>query len=156
MPSPNTASTPSPFFGGLSLSLAARDQRVARLPRLQQRGENGTPKVVLYQFDLSDPMNPHGLLIAYAEKAVKPVCSDFDTFTIGSMGMTYASMEAKPDQVELVNWSLDRTTELLETPATKGWMGRVRSRVRSRGRELGVARPCARARSSLCCVPSSS
>ena len=25
-----------------------------------------------------------GLLIAYAERYVKPVCSDFDTFTVGS------------------------------------------------------------------------
>lgn len=30
----------------------------------------------------------------------------------------------KDDQLELVKWSLDRTTELLETKATKGWMGR--------------------------------
>ena len=57
------------------------------------------PPVVLYQFDLSDPMNPHGLLIAYAEEqtGVKPVCSDFDTFTVGSKGMSYAAM--KPEQV---------------------------------------------------------
>eukprot|EP00913_Durusdinium_trenchii_P024466 g22968.t1 len=34
-------------------------------------------------------MNPHGLLIAYAEATVKPVVSDFDTFTVGSRGMTY-------------------------------------------------------------------
>ena len=52
------------------------------------------PRVVLLQNDLSDPMNPHGLLIAYAEKFVKPVCSDFDTFTVGSKGMKY---EALPD-----------------------------------------------------------
>ena len=31
------------------------------------------PAVVLYQFDLSDPLNPHGLLIAYAEKEVPAV-----------------------------------------------------------------------------------
>ena len=58
--------------------------------------EDSYPKVVLYQYDLSDPMNPHGLLIAYAESApqprVKPVCSDFDTFTVGSRGMRYDAM----------------------------------------------------------------
>ena len=52
------------------------------------------PRVVLYQLDLGDPMNPHGLLIAYAEAVptprVLPVCSDFDTFTVGSKGMRYA------------------------------------------------------------------
>ena len=52
------------------------------------------PRVVLYQLDLGDPMNPHGLLIAYAEAVptprVLPVCSDFDTFTVGSKGMLYA------------------------------------------------------------------
>ena len=58
------------------------------------------------------------------------------------------------DWAKAATWR--KLCELLETPATKGWMGRVRSRVRSRGRELGVARPCARARSSLCCVPPSS
>ena len=40
-------------------------------------------------------MNPLGLLIAYAEKAVKPVCSDFDTFTVGSRGMRYEATPPK-------------------------------------------------------------
>ena len=52
------------------------------------RGDS-SPPVVLYQFDQADPMNPLGLLIAYAEKQVKPVVSDFDTFTVGSRGMRY-------------------------------------------------------------------
>lgn len=50
---------------------------------------NSSPTVVLYQQDLADPMNPLGLLIAYAEAHVKPVCSDFDTFLLGSRGMKY-------------------------------------------------------------------
>ena len=41
---------------------------------------------------------------------------------VGSKGMRYDPI--KDDQLELVKWSLDRTTELLETKATKGWMGR--------------------------------
>ena len=36
-----------------------------------------------------DPMNPLGLLVAYAERQLKPVVSDFDTFTVGSRGMSY-------------------------------------------------------------------
>ena len=36
------------------------------------RGDS-KPKVVLYQFDQDNAMNPHGLLIAYAEATVKPV-----------------------------------------------------------------------------------
>ena len=81
-----------------------------------------SPQVVLYQFDLSDPMNPHGLLIAYAERQVKPVCSDFDTFTIGSRGAAYEPMPK--DYVELIHWSLNHTTELLEQSSHKGWMSR--------------------------------
>ena len=44
------------------------------------------PFAVLYQHDLADPMNPLGLLMAYAEAKVMPVVSDFDTFLIGSSG----------------------------------------------------------------------
>ena len=83
---------------------------------------NSSPNVVLYQFDLSDPMNPHGLLIAYDERDVKPVCSDFDTFTVGSKGFDYEPVSEK--QLELVNWALDHTTELLKRPSAKGWMSR--------------------------------
>ncbi|CAE7390210.1 pkaR, partial [Symbiodinium natans] len=57
------------------------------------RDETSNPRVVLYQYDATNPMNPHGLLIAYAEewtaphsskvvRTVKPVVSDFDTFTV--------------------------------------------------------------------------
>ena len=45
--------------------------------------------VVLYQFDKNDPMNPLGLLMAYAEARVTPVVSDFDTFLVGSRGVKY-------------------------------------------------------------------
>jgi len=86
------------------------------------RGDS-TPSVCLYQHDLDDPMNPAGLLIAYAEKYVKPVCSDFDTFTVGSKGMSYAPVP--PDQVDIINWSLENTAGLLAScPSDKGWMGR--------------------------------
>lgn len=83
---------------------------------------NSTPSVVLYQSDLSDPMNAQGLLIAYAEREVKPVCSDFDTFTVGSTNMKYDPMP--PKYLDLVHWSLDHTKQLLEKPEAQGWMGR--------------------------------
>jgi len=67
-------------------------------------------------------MNPHGLLMAYAEAQVKPVISDFDTFTIGSMGMSYGRMPA--DQVQLLHWALDHTEEVLKSPDQRGWMAR--------------------------------
>ena len=96
----------------------------------QVRGDS-TPSVCLYQFDLSDAMNPLGLLMAYAEtfqsgsvtkKHVKPVISDFDTFTVGSKGMKYESV---PEwQLDIVRWSLDQTALLLQTPNDKGWMQR--------------------------------
>jgi len=83
---------------------------------------NTQPTVVLYQHDLADPMNPLGLLIAYAEAHVKPVCSDFDTFTVGSKGMKYEA--TPPQQIELVHWALDHTQVLLEDPNPVGWTGR--------------------------------
>ena len=86
------------------------------------RDPNSAPSVVLYQFDKKDPMNPLGLLMAYAEAEVKPVVSDFDTFLVGSRGVRY---EPTPhDQVLLMSWALDNTAELLANPTTKGWMGR--------------------------------
>merc|ERR1719409_230782 len=80
------------------------------------------PPVVLYQFDPKDPMNPLGLLMAYAEAKVLPVVSDFDTFTVGSKGVRYEPTPA--EQVDLMNWSLEHTTALLDAPNGKGWMAR--------------------------------
>jgi len=80
------------------------------------------PEVVLYQMDTESPMNPHGLLVAYAEATVKPVVSDFDTFTVGSRGMTY---EPLPDeQQDLALWALNRTEEILRKPSRASWLSR--------------------------------
>jgi CRP-like cAMP-binding protein len=99
---------------------------------LHSTREPSLPSICIYQFDLADPMNPLGLLMAYqeevtlpsgkAERFVKPVISDFDTFTVGSKGMDYAPLDEK--QVNLINWALDRTQKLIEEPKPKGWMGR--------------------------------
>jgi hypothetical protein len=80
------------------------------------------PKVVIMQHDLHDPMNPRGLLVAYAEALVKPVVSDFDTFTIGSRGKKYADLPA--DQVKLAEWSLDQAEKVLNNPSAKSWTSR--------------------------------
>ncbi|CAJ1429005.1 unnamed protein product, partial [Effrenium voratum] len=84
--------------------------------------DKSLPEVVLFQHDATDPMNPLGLLIAYAESAVKPVVSDFDTFTVGSRGFSYSPIPEK--QIELIHWSLKHTEELLQQPTAKGWTGR--------------------------------
>jgi CRP-like cAMP-binding protein len=81
------------------------------------------PPVVLYQFDTKDPLNPLGLLMAYAENRVTPVVSDFDTFLVGSKGVSYTE-RMDPKQVELMKWALKHTAALLEEPNAKGWMGR--------------------------------
>lgn len=83
---------------------------------------SSVPRVVLYQHDTDNVMNPRGLLIAYAEEHVKPVVSDFDTFTVGSRGMSYAPLPS--EQQELANWSLDRTFEILENPEPHSWTSR--------------------------------
>lgn len=69
------------------------------------------PQVVLYQYDITDPMNPLGLLMAYAEKSVKPVVSDFDTFLVGSHGIQYDPLP--PEQLKLMAWCLEHTKAIL-------------------------------------------
>jgi len=80
------------------------------------------PEVVLYQVDKDNPLNPQGLLIAYAEAKLKPVVSDFDTFLVGSRGMIYE--ELPPEQAKLASWALDHTVGVLKTPNSKSWNSR--------------------------------
>lgn len=90
---------------------------------LQAARGGSKPTVVLYQFDQTDPMNPNGLLIAYAEGSrVKPVVSDFDTFLVGSRGMRYDSLP--PDQVTLLRWLLEQTRKILSNPGRALWNSR--------------------------------
>jgi cAMP-dependent protein kinase regulator len=87
------------------------------------RGETGKePEVVLYQWDDMDVMNPRGQLIAYAEKFVKPVVSDFDTFTVASQGMQY--LPVPDDQATLMTWALEHTNQILQTPDHQAWTSR--------------------------------
>jgi hypothetical protein len=100
-----------------------RDSEPAFLDmNLHSLRDGGEPPVVLYQFDKTNPLNPLGLLMAYAEARVVPVVSDFDTFLVGSRGVHYNP--TPPEQIELMNWALTHTEELLASPNNKGWMGR--------------------------------
>lgn len=80
------------------------------------------PKVVLFQFDESDPMNVRGLLVAYAEELVKPVVSDFDTFVVASKGMMYEPVPE--DQQKIVTWMLEHCHDVLKTPDHNPWNSR--------------------------------
>jgi len=86
--------------------------------------DDSRPKVVLFQYDESEPMNPRGLLIAYAEELCKPVVSDFDTFTVASRGIEYSALP--PDQQSLIMWGLDHTEKILcsldHSPWTSRWL----------------------------------
>jgi len=86
--------------------------------------ESVPPKVVLFQFDKNEPMNPRGLLIAYQETQVKPVVSDFDAFLIGRCGAPFSESELAKDQQEVAAWSLDQSLEILRTPSGLGWGAR--------------------------------
>mmetsp|Transcript_44833 Transcript_44833/g.104700 ORF Transcript_44833/g.104700 Transcript_44833/m.104700 type:complete len:828 (-) Transcript_44833:166-2649(-) len=85
------------------------------------RGDT-SPEVVLYQYDLADPMNPLGLLVAYAEAHVLPVVSDFDTFLVGSTNVAYDPLP--PKQQEMFQWCLEHTADIIGLPASKGWTSR--------------------------------
>lgn len=80
------------------------------------------PQVVLVQHDEGNPLNPHGLLVAYAEATVKPVVSDFDAFLIASKGFEYNGLCS--DQADLMNWSLDKAVEILHSPDEASWTSR--------------------------------
>lgn len=67
-------------------------------------------------------MNVHSLLMAYAEASVKPVVSDFDTFTVGSRGMRYETIPQEQQQV--ARWSLDCTEKILRSPGKASWPSR--------------------------------
>eukprot|EP00930_Biecheleria_cincta_P058005 TRINITY_DN43871_c0_g1_i1.p1 TRINITY_DN43871_c0_g1~~TRINITY_DN43871_c0_g1_i1.p1 ORF type:complete len:833 (+),score=140.44 TRINITY_DN43871_c0_g1_i1:260-2500(+) len=88
-----------------------------------RHAKDSTPEVCVYQFDMADPTNPCGLVIAYAEDYVKPVVSDFDTFLVGSQG--YVDYQTLPaSQQEIVMWSLRHTRNILSMPSSKNWTSR--------------------------------
>eukprot|EP00928_Gymnodinium_smaydae_P020198 TRINITY_DN17811_c0_g3_i1.p1 TRINITY_DN17811_c0_g3~~TRINITY_DN17811_c0_g3_i1.p1 ORF type:complete len:867 (+),score=146.38 TRINITY_DN17811_c0_g3_i1:128-2728(+) len=92
------------------------------LKSVQGSSSSSDPEVVLYQYDRSGPMNPRGLLLAYAEEKVLPVVSDFDAFLVASKGMAYARLP--PGQQKLMNWTVDRAEAILREPTTESWTSR--------------------------------
>lgn len=85
--------------------------------------EKSEPRVVLFQYREDDPMNPRGLLIAYAEQFVKPVVSDFDTFLVASKGMVYPE-PLPPEQAALISWCLEHAENIFNNPGQAGWTSR--------------------------------
>lgn len=93
---------------------------------LHSARDSSEPKVVLFQFDQLDPLNPHGLLIAYAESSVKPVVSDFDLFTVGSKGMSF-EVPLDKSQSDIAIWMLRNAKQVLQEQnhdSSKGWSSR--------------------------------
>ncbi|CAE8692001.1 unnamed protein product, partial [Polarella glacialis] len=82
------------------------------------RGDS-EPKIVLYQVDHEDPMNPRGLVMAYAEHQVHPLVSDFDPFLIGSSGMSFQATTSA--DAELMRWCLKGTEEIISGSSGKSW-----------------------------------
>lgn len=83
---------------------------------MQSLRGDGSPKAVLYQFDQLDPMNPQGLLIAYAEDYVLPVVSDFDIFTVGMQaeGQHYEHLD--DSQLKIAMNMLNNVETILQKP----------------------------------------
>lgn len=78
-----------------------------------------TPRIVLFQYDAVDAMNPHGLLLAYEEEQVEPVVSDFDPFTFGSRGMSFERLPH--DQIKVVKQCLYNIRKLLDEGIGRSW-----------------------------------
>uniref|UniRef100_A0A7S4MHN7 Uncharacterized protein n=1 Tax=Odontella aurita TaxID=265563 RepID=A0A7S4MHN7_9STRA len=83
-----------------------------------------------------DPLDPRTLLVAYEERGrVLPVVSDFDCFTVGTRGVPY-NRPLPPEQVGLVEWSVERVGGILDAQAER------RRRREERAKEtLGEAKP---------------
>ena len=89
----------------------------------QSTRHEDTPRVVVYQFDKAEPLNPRGLLIAYEEEGrVLPVASDFDAFTLGSKGLQYPKFPK--EQHKNLESLLRNIERILSTPGARGWSHR--------------------------------
>ena len=88
------------------------------------RDSASVPPAVLWQYDTERPMNGRGLLLAYAEagRAVLPVVSDFDAFTVGSRGVRYESLPE--EQQQLLHWQIDNVAAVLDESSPSGWAQR--------------------------------
>ena len=81
------------------------------------------PKVVVYQHDEVNAMNPRGLLVAYEENGrVQPVASDFDAFLFGSRGLTYPIIP--PKDLPFLKAMLGHLEDVLASPDERSWTHR--------------------------------
>jgi len=80
------------------------------------------PRVVVWQFDEEDAMNPSALLTAYAEQSVKPVASDFDCFLIGWRGVDVEPLPAAQQQT--LDWEVRELQKVLKTKKSQSWTSR--------------------------------
>mmetsp|Transcript_75856 Transcript_75856/g.180198 ORF Transcript_75856/g.180198 Transcript_75856/m.180198 type:complete len:772 (+) Transcript_75856:158-2473(+) len=86
---------------------------------LQALRDSKEPRAVLWQQDSKDPCNPRTFLMAYEEEQVRPVCSDFDAFLVGSKGMKFRSIP--DDQVSILSWCVHNIELLLERQEPRPW-----------------------------------
>lgn len=98
------------------------------------------PRPVVYQLNDENPMWPQSLVVAYEEnKAVIPVCSDFDCFTVATRGVVYDEPMAR-EQVEFMKWMVKSVGKILDTPQpNESWTGRwfeVLDGIHSSGKKL--------------------
>ena len=85
---------------------------------LRSSREKSLPSVCVMQWDLLDPLNSAGLLIAYEEQGkVLPVVSDFDTFTVGHTGPFEYKETISDTQADLIRWSLKHCEAILAKQA---------------------------------------
>ena len=81
------------------------------------------PRVVVYQYDQANAMNPRGLLVAYEENGrVQPVASDFDAFLFGSRGVAYPPTPTW--QLPFLESMVLHTQAVLQQPDGRSWTHR--------------------------------
>mmetsp|Transcript_22170 Transcript_22170/g.39882 ORF Transcript_22170/g.39882 Transcript_22170/m.39882 type:complete len:611 (+) Transcript_22170:70-1902(+) len=77
------------------------------------------PKVVVFQHDSENAMNPWGLVMAYEERSVMPVVSDFDPFLFGSTGVQYDPITK--EHQDLVQWCIAGCQNLIGSGVAETW-----------------------------------
>jgi hypothetical protein len=83
-----------------------------------------SPRVVVWQFDTAEPMNPCGLLVAYEENGrVRPVASDIDAFLIGSRGQSFEA-PMPSEQLHLISSMLNHIEAILRVKNGDSWTKR--------------------------------
>lgn len=83
-----------------------------------------TPMPVVFQFDVTQPMKPQTLVMAYEENGtVTPVVSDFDGFLLGwRREALWFGCNLPREQEKLMMWCIEHIERILDTrPTTDTW-----------------------------------